>query len=230
VTAGERPVTTSSTARRHTVRAASSRTRRPWWRRPGFYFRVLVVLLLGAVVYVGVTFAQVWEASRQDAAGPAQAIVVLGAAQYNGTPSPVLKERLDHALALYRNGDAPRIVVTGGRQSGDRYTEATASYDYLRHAGVPDADILKEVQGRSTYESLSAAARVLHARDVRQVVFVTSPAHAERVRVIAGEVGLHGGVSPTSHRAPLSSLGRETVAVAVGRVVGFGRLDSLDHR
>ena len=206
-----------------------SRPRRPWWRRPGFYVRVALVLMLALGAYVGITFVQVWQASRQDASGPAQAIVVLGAAQYNGTPSPALEKRLDHALELYRAGEAPRIVVTGGRQAGDRYTEATTGYDYLRAAGVPDEAILKEVQGRSTYESLAATARFLRKRDVTDVLFVTSPAHAKRVSVIADEVGLTGGVSPTGHRAPLASLGRETLAVAAGRVVGFGRLDALDH-
>ena len=205
------------------------RPQRPWWRRPRFYVRVVLVLLLALFAYVAITFVQVWQASRRDAAGPAQAIVVLGAAQYNGTPSPALEKRLDHALELYRAGEAPRIVVTGGRQAGDRYTEATTGYDYLRAAGVPDEAILKEVQGRSTYESLAATARFLRRQDVTDVLFVTSPAHAKRVSVIADEVGLTGGVSPTGHQAPLASLGRETLAVAAGRVVGFGRLDALDH-
>ena len=121
-------------------------------------------------------------------------------------------------------------MVTGGRQAGDRYTEATTGYDYLRAAGVPDEAILKEVQGRSTYESLAATARFLRRQDVTDALFVTSPAHAKRVSVIAGEVGLSGGVSPTGHQASAASLGRETLAVAAGRVVGFGRLDALDHR
>ena len=94
-------------------------------------------------------------------AAKAQAIIVLGAAQYDGVPSPVLKARLDHALELYRWKIAPIIVVTGGRQPGDRFTEATAGYDYLRDLGVPDSAIRKEVHGSTTWESLRAASTFL---------------------------------------------------------------------
>lgn len=105
------------------------------------------------VVYLAVTFGQVWWASRRDQARPAQAIVVLGAAQYNGRPSPVLRARLDHATDLWRRRLAPVVVVTGGRQPGDKFTEATASADYLIAHGVPDAQILREVSGRTTWDS-----------------------------------------------------------------------------
>ena len=88
-----------------------------------------------AVSYVATTFVLVWQASRHDGRVRADAIVVLGAAQYNGVPSPVLRQRLDHALDLYREGVAPLVVVTGGRQPGDRYTEATTGYNYLRDHG-----------------------------------------------------------------------------------------------
>jgi len=104
-----------------------------------------------------------------------------------------------------------------------------AKIAYLAGLGVPESDLRIVDDGASTYESLAATARFLRKRDVTDVLFVTSPAHAKRVSVIADEVGLTGGVSPTGHRAPLASLGRETLAVAAGRVVGFGRLDALDH-
>ena len=108
----------------------------------------------GAVVgivllYFVVTFVQVWLTSRRDQARPAQAIVVLGAAQYDGRPSEVLQARLDHAVDLYHRDLAPLIVVTGGRQPGDRFTEATAAAEYLHSKGVPDEDIQREVNGRS---------------------------------------------------------------------------------
>ena len=107
-------------------------------------------------VYLSVTFVQVWRAARRDDARPSDAIVVLGAAQYDGRPSPVLAARLDHAIDLYDDGIAPVIVVTGGRQPGDRFTEATAAANYLHDHGVPDDAILRETTGRSSWESLDA--------------------------------------------------------------------------
>ena len=196
------------------------------WRRALVLGTLLV--LGAAVLYVGATFVQVWRASRHDGARQADAIVVLGAAQYNGSASPVLRNRLEHALALYRKGLAPRIVVTGGRQTGDRYTEATVGYNYLRAHGVPDAAIRKEVQGRTTYQSLAATARFLRKEGVNDVVLVSGPAHGARLSGIADDVGLDAGVSPSAGTANLHSLIRETAAVSVGRLIGYRRLDRFD--
>lgn len=177
--------------------------------------------------YFVATFVDVWLASRQDYDGTADVVVVLGAAQYNGVPSPVLRARLDHAAELFDSQRVELIVVTGGNQVGDITTEAKAGYDYLRmSAGVPDDRLLLEVDGRSTYESLRATARFLDDRRVDRVILVTDPYHARRSQLIAGEVGLSAEVSPTTSGAPLSRLVEETAAVAVGRLVGFRRLDN----
>ena len=120
-------------------------------------WRTALALFMIVFVYLAVTFFQVWRTARKDAARPSDAIVVLGAAQYDGRPSPVLAARLDHALDLYRAGVAPIIVVTGGRQEGDRFTEATAGATYLHEHGVPDTAILRETSGRSSWQSLAAA-------------------------------------------------------------------------
>lgn len=202
--------------------APPARRRRRWWLVP-----VVAVALL--VLYVGGTFAQVWMASGRDGAREAQAIVVLGAAQYDGRPSPALTRRLEHALDLYEQGLAPMVVVTGGRQSGDRFTEATAGYNFLRRHGVPDDAIRKEVQGRTTYESLAAVARFLRKEDVDDVVLVSGPAHAKRLAGIASDVGLHAAISPADGSPDLRSLIRETAAVSAGRLVGYRRLERLDH-
>lgn len=192
---------------------------------------VVGVALAAVAAYLAVTFVQVWAASRQDDRPKADAVVVLGAAQYNGRPSPVLTARLEHALALYKAGVAPRIVVTGGRQPGDRYTEATAGYEWLRARDVPDQAILKEVQGRTTYQSLAAVDVVLDRQKLQKVVLVSDDYHALRLRGIASEVGLQAVVSPVkterSTFSRLRSLGRETVAVAAGRIFGYRRLTRL---
>jgi vancomycin permeability regulator SanA len=181
------------------------------------------------VVYLAVTFVQVWMASREDDANhKAQAIVVFGAAQYNGRPSAVLKARLDHAVDLYRRGIAKTIVVTGGRQPGDNFTEATASADYLHTKGVPDDDILREVSGQSSWQSLAATTAFLKVRNIDDVILVSDPFHSLRITNMASELGLHATASPT-RTSPITGfdatqyMGRETLAVAVGRIVGFRR-------
>ena len=194
--------------------------------------QAVVLVLLGGFAYVGVTFVQVWSASRHNDAPQAEAIVVLGAAQYNGRPSKVLEARLEHALDLYRAGLAPMIVVTGGRQAGDRFTESTTGYIWLRSHGVPDAAILKEVKGRNTYESLSAVARFLHPRHVDDVLLVSDASHSLRLRGIAHEVGLDAHVSPErdvarTRKGEAKALLRETAAVSVGRLLGYRRLTHL---
>lgn len=208
--------------------------RRVGRRRPRRHLvlRLVTLALVLLVAYVAITFVQVYRASNHDGARAADAIIVLGAAQYDGRPSPVLEDRLDHALELYNAGLAPMIVVTGGRQEGDRFTEATTGYNYLRAHGVPDEALLKEVGGTNTYESLAASAGFLRERDLTQVVLVTDGYHAFRVGAIAEDLGLDASVSPTETRlgqaSELRQIVRETVAISVGRVIGWNRLLRLD--
>lgn len=206
-------------------------------RRGGWLRRLVgLVAVVGALatLYVGVTFLQVVDASRRDSHDPAQAIIVLGAAQYDGVPSPVLAGRLDHAVELYEAGLAPIIVVTGGKQPGDRFTEAAAGFAYLRGAGVPEAAILREEQGASTWEQLAATSRFLGDASIDDVILVSDDYHAYRVRRIAEELGLSAQVSPVdpglSAVGEVRALARETAAVAVGRIVGFRRLVDLDSQ
>lgn len=192
--------------------------------------RLISFALLLIVVYLGVTFVQVLMASRRDEARPSDAIVVFGAAQYNGRPSPVLRARLDHAAALFGREIAPIVVVTGGSQPGDEFTEARASADYLarRHA-IPQRAIVRENDGQNSWQSMASAANELRKGGKEQVVLVTDPFHAARVEAMATELGLDAGVSPTrtspiAGSQELRHLARETVAVAAGRIVGFRRL------
>jgi uncharacterized SAM-binding protein YcdF (DUF218 family) len=190
--------------------------------------RIGAVVLALLVVYVGVTFAQVWWASRQDDAAPASAIVVMGAAQWDGRPSPVLKARLDHAVELWEQGHADHIIVTGGKQVGDRVTQGFTGYDYLREQGVPEEVIRVEVEGTDSYEELSASAVILRNEGLApEVLVVSDPYHALRVTQIADEVGLRAWVSPTESSSSLNSLARETLAVAAGRIVGYRRLSNF---
>jgi len=195
-----------------------------------FALRMGVLIAALVVAYLAVTFVQVWLAARRDDARPSQAIIVLGAAQYNGRPSAVLAARLDHAIALYRRHLAPVIMVTGGRDPGERDTEAGASAQYLHQHGIPESAILRETTGRSTWESLQAAARFLESRNMRRVVLVSDPYHCERIEAIAHQVGLDAVTSPTRTSpikgvAALQRMVGEAVRVAAGRLFGYKRLD-----
>ena len=126
--------------------------------------RLLVLLVLAAVIVYTVSLALVLVGSQQDQRPQADAIVVLGAAQYNGRPSPVLRARLDHALALYRDRIAPLIVVTGGVGAGDTTSEAIVGRRYLTAHGVPVGAVVAQPEGRSTTASMNAVSRWLRGR------------------------------------------------------------------
>jgi uncharacterized SAM-binding protein YcdF (DUF218 family) len=188
------------------------------------------------VLYFAVTFVQVWRTSRQDGARPVQAVIVLGAAQYDGRPSAVLRARLDHAAGLYHRKIAPVVVVTGGKMEGDRFTESAASANYLHTKGVPDEAILREVSGRTSWQSLAASARFLiNDRGIRDVVLVSDPFHAARIKGMAGELGFRAAASPT-RTSPIKGLSEfrhmitETAQLGIARVIGFRRLVRLEQR
>jgi uncharacterized SAM-binding protein YcdF (DUF218 family) len=218
----------SGTARRHSRLRARARRQRTAWR-------VLGGLTAAGVVYVAVGFAQVWWAAHVDQARRVQAIVVLGSAQYDGVPSPDLAARLTHALALWRRGLAPVIVCTGGKEPTDLFTEAETEANWLAARGVPRDQLLPVVEGRDTWESLAAVARVLQGRNIRRVLYVSDPFHDQRLRMMSGELHLTPFVSPT-RTSPIKGAAlvpyyaKETLEVAVGRIIGFRRLSQITAR
>ncbi len=199
---------------------AEERSRGRRWRR-----WVAAALLL-AVGYGVLNIGLVWRASTADDARPSDAIVVLGAAQYDGRPSPVLQARLDHALSLYESGLADVVVTTGSNQEGDRFTEGYAGFEYLLLRGVPEEDLLVVVDGTDTYEELAATANQLLPRGLDSVILVSDPYHARRVDEIADEVGLDAAVSPTDGSVSLRNLVRESGAVSIARVISYRRLSA----
>lgn len=204
----------------------------PWWKLGPSWNRVGLGVVLVLVGYYLVTLLQVVQAGRSDHTAPVDAIVVLGAAQYDGRPSPQLAARLDHVVTLWERDVAPIVVVTGGNQPGDRFTEASASRRYLEERGVPDRAILAETSGTTTYESLAGVAPMLRDEGIDEIVLVTDPYHAYRSQLIAKELGLDARLSttPTSVVTGWSSARRhleEAAGVALGRLVGFDRLSGL---
>jgi uncharacterized SAM-binding protein YcdF (DUF218 family) len=162
---------------------------------------VLTRLVLGAVLVgtliVGGTMFRVWQVARVDDRHKADVVVVLGAAQYDGTPSDVLSSRLDHAARLWRDGLAPVIVTVGGRRAGDTYTEAEAGRNYLTSYGVPNNAVVPIGEGRDTLESLEAVARRAGVNGWRTAVIVSDPWHSLRARLMADDLGLTSWTSPT---------------------------------
>ncbi len=187
---------------------------------------VLVALALPLLYLVG-TFVEVWLAAKQDFDGVADAIVVLGAAQYDGKPSPVLQARLDHAFDLWDEGRSPEIVLTGSKRTGDRFTEAYAGFQYLRGRGVPESDMVIVDDGTSTWESLAASERVLRNEGAKHVVLVSDRYHSARLLGVADDVGLEAEVSPTDGQPTFRQLLRESAIVAVGRIIGYRRATRL---
>lgn len=190
--------------------------------------KIAAIAVLLLLLYPVANFLDVWTTAHSSYEGEAQAAIVLGAAQYNGEPSGALRGRLDTAGRLWADGRVPLVVVTGGGRETDVTTEAKAGYDYLRATyGMPDEDLRLEVQGRTTYESVAAAARFLADEGVSEVIMVTDPYHAARTELVAGEVGLTAHSVPTDAHYTTRRLVNETVAVSLGRLLSFRRLDGL---
>jgi uncharacterized SAM-binding protein YcdF (DUF218 family) len=164
---------------------------------------ILTLLALGlvlALIATGASGVVVWRAAHHDDASDverADAIVVLGAAQYNGRPSPLFKGRLDHALLLWQQGRADLVVTVGSNQPGDVTTEAQAGRDYLMSHGVPSSAVVALPVGHTTFDSLQAAARALHDRGLTSAFLVSDPWHNARIEAIAGDVGIAGYASAT---------------------------------
>ncbi|MGH3871407.1 MAG: YdcF family protein [Pseudonocardiaceae bacterium] len=154
------------------------------------------MVLVGALV-VGGTFVRVWQVARVDDRSNADVVVVLGAAQYDGTPSAVLGSRLDHAARLWRAGIAPVIVTVGGRRDGDTYTEAEAGRNYLARYGIPATVVVAVGEGGDTLESLRAVARRAATAGWHTAVIVSDPWHSLRARTMANDLGLVSWTSPT---------------------------------
>lgn len=157
-----------------------------------FLFACWVLLVVGIHLY-----------GRRNHARPSDAIVVLGAAQYDGRPSPVLKARLDHAIALYNDGVAKRLIMTGGVGAGDTVSEAVVSRRYAIREGVPADAILVEKTGLTTLQSMRAVARMMDERGLESAVLVSDPFHMLRLKLLSMRVGITGHTSPTPY-SPIS--------------------------
>lgn len=168
--------------------------------------RLGVVAIAGAIVVTGWTAFRIWDRGSRDDTRPADAIVVLGAAQWNGVPSPLFQRRLDHAIQLYRDGVAPVLIVTGGKgRELDTTTEAQAARAYAVERGVPTAAILAEDQGTNTLESLRSVRTILRDHGLRSAILVSNRTHMLRSLRMAEDLGIEAYGSPTTTTSPTES-------------------------
>jgi len=165
--------------------AKQPRSRR-WWLRLLIMAAVLVVVLLT------ITAARIVQAASQQEAQSADAIVVFGAAEYSGHPSPVFKARLDHALDLFHRGVAPVVITTGGAASDPKFSEGGVGKDYLMRHGIPERSLIAETQGRDTSESAARVGVIMHANSLHSCVAVSDAYHVFRIRKLLE----HEGVGP----------------------------------
>jgi uncharacterized SAM-binding protein YcdF (DUF218 family) len=170
-------------------------------------FAAWVLSFLGVVIW-----------GARDRARESDAIVVLGAAQYAGRPSPVLKARLDHAVDLWKRGIASRLVLTGGKGTGDTTSEAEVGRRYVMKAGVADTAILIENQGRTTSASLEAVAVIMESQHLERAVLVSDPFHMLRLQILAQRFGVESVTSPT-RTSPISANRLEAFAYILSESV-----------
>ena len=194
-------------------------------------WRILSLLVAAILIYFAVTLVQVWLTSRHYDPHQAGAIMVMGAAEYNGTPSPDLMARLNEAATLFHQGKASLIVLTGGKEAGDVYTESEAGAAYLRGKGISANDILR-AGGDNTYENVADAAPLLLARRASTVLVTTDPFHEDRSMAISSSFGLTPSPTPT-RTSPIKGWStvpyflKEAVGVGLGRILGFNHLEWL---
>ena len=190
---------------------------------------VLLAVVLVALGVMAVTGIAVFRAAHVDAASTvdrADVILVLGAAEYDGTPSPVFEGRLDHAALLFRQGRADTVMVLGGGRPGDVTTEAEAGRDYLVAANVPASAVLADPRGSTTFESLRSAAHMMGERGMHSAFLVSDPWHNLRIQRMASDLGIEGHASATwqsaatSERTRIPGYLRETFAYLYYRLFG----------
>lgn len=172
--------------------------------KPRSYLRTTVAVAAVVLIAWVISMIAVERVGRRDEAQRADAIVVLGAAQYVGRPSPVLRARVDHAVSLWKRGLAPTLILTGGTGVGDTTSEAAVARKYAMSQGVPDRVIVIEIKGRTTSESMRAVARIMDDREQNSVILVSDPFHMLRLSILARRFGLEPYTSPT-RTSPITS-------------------------
>jgi len=186
----------------------------------GVLIRLVAIAVVGSLGLTAFATYRIYEQGQRDERPTADAIVVMGAAQYDGTPSPLFSARLDHAVSLFLDGVAPRLIVTGGKAEGDRTTEAASGRTYAIAHGVPADAIFAEDRSRTTLESIRGVAALMADEGITSAVFVSDPSHMLRVLRMASDAGIQAYGSPTR----TSPLNGDPVATADAFIHELGAL------
>ena len=181
-------------------------------QRARWALRILALIAASFVIWLGVTCLAVVRESEAHQSQPADAIVVFGAAQYDGHPSPVFKARLDHAFELFQQGVAPVVITTGGAGDDPRYNEGGVGHDYLMKRGVPEAKLIAETQGSDTAQSAQRIGVIMHANHMESCIAVSDEYHVFRIRKLLEHQRIRVYVAPRAGSRPRSSWQR-TMAV-----------------
>ena len=193
--------------------------------------RIACAVAISFVLYFVVTSVSYRASWSHEAKGSADVIIVMGAAQYDGVPSNLLEMRLQQGLDLWKDGRAPLIALTGGKQAGDRFTEAATGRRWLTDRGVPVNAIVSEDVGRSTWQSLSQLAPVLQERSVETAIVVSSYWHVQRADLILHQLGYDASTSPvpgdSASLAWNTKASGELLGISFGRLMGFDTLYSI---
>lgn len=193
--------------------------------------RIACAIAISFVLYFVVTAVSYRASWTHEAKGSTDVIIVMGAAQYDGVPSNLLEMRLQQGLDLWKDGRAPLIALTGGKQAGDRFTEAATGRRWLTDRGVPANVIVSEDVGRSTWQSLSQLDPVLRDRSVETAIVVSSYWHVQRADLILHQLGYDASTSPVPQNTEALSWTtkalKELLGISFGRLMGFDTLYSV---
>jgi len=174
---------------------------------------ILALLVIGAAGFLLYISAQIMREAGVDEQHPADAIVVFGAAEYSGRPSPVYRARLDHARTLFEHHVAAVIITTGGAGGDPHYSEGQVGRDYLESRGIADADLIAETQGGDTDQSAKRVAVILHANGMQSCVLVSDAYHMFRAKQMMSAQGIRVYISPRPGSIPKTALGRYLAAL-----------------
>jgi uncharacterized SAM-binding protein YcdF (DUF218 family) len=204
-----------------TSAAAQPRSRSRWW------LRVVVIVAIGLAAALALISAGIVSQAELQELHPSDAIVVFGAAEYAGRPSPVLRARLDHAFDLFHSGLAPAVITTGGAGADPSFNEGQVGHDYLMHRGIPEASLIAETQGSDTAESAQRIGVIMRANHMHSCIAVSDEYHVYRIRKLLEHEGLQVYVAPRPDSRPHSEEQRALAVLREAVSYLFWRMQTL---